>query len=83
MGKQVEGNGARRRQRRSFTPAFKAEGIARAPGRAIAARDLPGVGPIGGMSLTPVMPTGAWRTTLAPTTGRGHLSEGHTPFGPK
>jgi|SRR5215472_15492401 len=28
MGKQVEGNGARRRQRRSFTPEFKAEVIA-------------------------------------------------------
>ncbi len=28
MGKQVEGNGARRRQRRSFTPKFKAEVIA-------------------------------------------------------
>ena len=27
MGKQVEGNGARRRQRRSFTPAFKTEVI--------------------------------------------------------
>src|SRR5437762_13935769 len=28
MGKKVEGNGARRRQRRSFTPKFKAEVIA-------------------------------------------------------
>jgi transposase len=28
VGKQVEGNGARRRQRRSFTPEFKAEVIA-------------------------------------------------------
>ena len=28
MGKQVEGNGARRRKRRSFTPEFKAEVIA-------------------------------------------------------
>ena len=28
MGKQAEGNGARRRQRRSFTPEFKAEVIA-------------------------------------------------------
>jgi transposase InsO family protein len=28
MGKKVEGNGARRRQRRSFTPEFKAEVIA-------------------------------------------------------
>jgi transposase-like protein len=27
MGKQAEGNGARRRQRRSFTPEFKAEVI--------------------------------------------------------
>jgi transposase-like protein len=28
MGKKAEGNGARRRQRRSFTPEFKAEVIA-------------------------------------------------------
>ena len=28
MGKQVEENGARRRQRRAFTPEFKAEVIA-------------------------------------------------------
>jgi transposase len=28
MGKQAEGNGARRRQRRAFTPEFKAEVIA-------------------------------------------------------
>jgi transposase-like protein len=28
MGKQAEGNGTRRRQRRSFTPAFKAEVVA-------------------------------------------------------
>ena len=28
MGKQVDGNGARRRKRRSFTPEFKAEVIA-------------------------------------------------------
>ena len=28
MGKQVEGNGARRRKRRAFTPEFKAEVIA-------------------------------------------------------
>ena len=28
MGKRVEGNGARRRKRRAFTPEFKAEGIA-------------------------------------------------------
>ena|SRR5262245_56377573 len=28
MGKKAEGNGARRRQRRSFTPEFKAEAIA-------------------------------------------------------
>jgi transposase len=28
MGKQAEGNGARRRQRRAFTPEFKAGGVA-------------------------------------------------------
>ena len=28
MGKKVEGNGARRRPRRSFTPAFKTEVVA-------------------------------------------------------
>ena len=34
-GKQAEGNGARRRQRRSFTPEFKAEVIAAVPLRCI------------------------------------------------
>jgi transposase-like protein len=42
MGKQAEGNGARRRQRRSFAPEFKAELIAlvRRGGEAVAADDL-------------------------------------------
>jgi transposase-like protein len=41
MGKQAEENGARRRQRGSFTPEFKAEVIALVHrGRAVAAGDL-------------------------------------------
>jgi hypothetical protein len=40
MGKQAEGNGARRRRRRAFAPEFKTEVIALVPGRAVAASDL-------------------------------------------